>query len=99
MLGWAGAGVRELLGPPSLRRGKTWGVRQLLVQSRSRLISQMLLFIAVEFNWRKFGLVAKVCLLLEVNFLLSGAPLSAGRFAGRKCVSYLFLHSEGNELD
>lgn len=40
-----------------------------------------------------------VLLLLEVNFLLLGAPLSAGRFTGRKCVSYLFLHIEGNELD
>lgn len=59
----------------------------------------MLLLIAVEFKWRKFGLVAKVCLLLEANFLLSGAPLSAGRFIGRKCVGYLFLHIEGNELD
>lgn len=47
----------------------------------------------------KFGLVANTCSLLEESFLLSGAPLSAGRFSGRKCVSYLFLHSEGNELD
>lgn len=69
------------------------------VESSSRLISQMLLLIAVEFKWRKFGSVAKVCLLLEGNFLLSGAPLSAGRLAGRKHVSYLFLHGEGNELD
>lgn len=38
-----------------------------------------------------------VLLLLEANFLLLGAPLSAGRFMGRK--RYLFLHIEGNELD
>lgn len=40
-----------------------------------------------------------VLLLLEANFLLLGAPLSAGRFTGRKRVGYLFLHVEGNELD
>lgn len=40
-----------------------------------------------------------VLLLLEANFLLLGAPLSAGRFMGRKRVGYLFLHIEGNELD
>lgn len=40
-----------------------------------------------------------VLLLLEANFLLLGAPLSAGRFRGRKRVGYLFLHVKGNELD
>lgn len=57
-------------------------------------------FNCCEVQMEKVWLGSKsVLLLLEANFLLLGALLSAGRFMGRKRVGYLFLHTEGNELD
>lgn len=94
--GWCGAespGAGKGLSTLPLHHAHSAGSRVL------PLIIQVLPPVVLECKRRKFGFGAKVCLLLEKNFLLLGAPLSAGRFAGRKRVGYLFLQSEGNGLD